>query len=177
MSLKSTSDRYGSVAIAIHWASALGVIGALTTGLLAAGTADPAADVVLIRGHIVLGSAVLLLTLFRIGWWIWGDKRPQPVAGQPAAQEWAARIVHGGVYVIILLMASSGMVTIILSGALPSIIAGTALPDFSEIAPRIAHGIMGRVMIALLVAHVGAALYHQFIRRDRLLGRMGLGAT
>jgi cytochrome b561 len=177
MSLKSTSNRYGSVAITIHWASAVGVIGALTTGLLAAGTADPAAEVVLVRGHIVLGTAVLLLTLFRICWWIWGDQRPQSVAGQPAAQEWAARIVHGAIYVTILLMASSGITTIILSGALPSIIAGTALPDFSEIVPRIAHGIMSRLMIALLVAHVAAALYHQFIRRDRLLGRMGLGAV
>ena len=72
-------------------------------------------------------------------------------------------------------MASSGITTLILSGAMPAIIAGTALPDFSELVPRIAHGIMSRLLLVLLAGHIGAALYHQFIRRDRLLGRMGLG--
>jgi cytochrome b561 len=32
------------------------------------------------------------------------------------------------------------------------------------------------VLIALLAGHIGAALWHQFIRHDRLLARMGLGA-
>ena len=127
------------------------------------------------RGHIVLGSLVLLLTLLRIGWWIWGDRRPAPVAGQPQVQGLMASIVHYAIYAVILLMASSGIMTLVLSGALPAIIAGTALPDFSELIPRIAHGIMSKLLLVLLAGHIGAALYHQFIRRDRLLGRMGLG--
>lgn len=36
------------------------------------------------------------------------------------------------------------------------------------------HGIVARVLIALLIGHIGAALYHQFIKRDRLLARIGL---
>jgi len=32
-------------------------------------------------------------------------------------------------------------------------------------------------MLGLLALHIGAALYHQFIRRDRLLSRMGVGAA
>jgi cytochrome b561 len=38
-----------------------------------------------------------------------------------------------------------------------------------------AHGFMSRILLVLLVDHVGAALYHQFVRHDRLLGRMGVG--
>ncbi|HCR72606.1 MAG TPA: hypothetical protein DIW23_14275 [Anaerolineae bacterium] len=30
-------------------------------------------------------------------------------------------------------------------------------------------------MIALVVLHTGAALYHQFIRKDNLIGRMWFG--
>jgi cytochrome b561 len=30
-------------------------------------------------------------------------------------------------------------------------------------------------LAALVIAHVGAAFKHQFIDRDRLLGRMGIG--
>jgi cytochrome b561 len=32
-------------------------------------------------------------------------------------------------------------------------------------------------MMALVAIHVAAALYHQFVLRDRLLARMGLGRT
>ena len=52
---------------------------------------------------------------------------------------------------------------------------GAPLPDFSEVLPRLAHGIMSKVLLVLLAGHIGAALYHQFIRRDRLLARMGIG--
>ena len=49
------------------------------------------------------------------------------------------------------------------------------LPDFSELIPRAAHGIMSRILLVLLAGHVGAALWHQVVRRDHLLARMGLG--
>jgi cytochrome b561 len=175
MSIKSTPTRYGTVAIAIHWTSAIAVVATFGLGLMAAETTDHVTEVTLVRGHIVLGSLVLILTLLRIGWWIWGDHRPAPVASQPPMQELAAKVVHYSVYAVILLMASSGIMTIVLSGAGPAIIAGTALPDFSEVVPRLAHGVMSKLLLALLAAHIAAALYHQFIRRDRLLGRMGLG--
>jgi cytochrome b561 len=177
MSLKSTETRYGSVAIAIHWASALGVIAALATGLVAAGAADPAAQLAVVRWHVVIGLSVFALTLLRILWWLLADKRPQPVAGQPRWQEMAARIVHGLVYVVILLMATSGIASLVAAGAIPALLGGQGLPDLDAIIPRIAHGIMSKLLITLLVMHVGAAMYHQFIRRDRLLGRMGIGAV
>lgn len=174
MAIRSTPSRYGTVAIAIHWTSAMAIVATFGFGL-AADAADPATAATLLRGHIVLGSLVLLLTLLRIGWWIWGDRPPAPVAGQPKAQALAAGFVHYAVYVVILVMAASGIATLILSGAGPAIIAGSALPDFSAIPPRLAHGLMSRLLLLLLAVHIGAALYHQFVRKDRLLGRMGLG--
>src|SRR4029450_12335729 len=94
--------------------------------------------------------------------------------GQPPMQELAAKIVHYGIYAVILLMASSGITTIILSGAGPALLAGTALPDFSEVVPRLAHGIMSKLLLVLLAGHIAAALYHQFVRHARLVGRMGI---
>ena len=176
MSLKSTSDRYGSVAIAIHWISAAAIIALFATGLLAADQADPAAKLALLRAHLPLGIGVLLLTLLRIVWWALADKRPAPPAGQAPWQDLLAKLVHGGLYVIVLAMAASGIATLVLSGALPAILAGTTLPDFATVPPRLVHDIGGKLTLALFAAHVGAALYHQFIRRDRLLARMGVGA-
>lgn len=37
------------------------------------------------------------------------------------------------------------------------------------------HELTAFALAALVLAHVGAALKHQFIDRDRLLGRMGIG--
>jgi cytochrome b561 len=69
MSIKSSNTRYGSVAIAIHWLTALLILALFVTGLMAEGQTDPAAQLALVRFHVPLGIAVLLLTVLRIVWW------------------------------------------------------------------------------------------------------------
>ena len=177
MSMKSSGTRYGSVAIAIHWLTALLIVMLFATGLLAAAQTDAAAKVVLLRAHIPLGVGVLLLTLLRIVWWLVADRHPDLPSDQPGWQKFMARAVHIALYLVVIEAAGSGIATIVLSDALPAIIGTGALPDFNTVLPRAAHGIGSRVMLALLAMHIGAALYHQFIRRDRLLARMGLGAA
>ena len=176
MSMRSTADRYGGVAIALHWTSAVAILGALAGGLIMASAADSATVRAILPIHIVLGSTALVLTLVRIGWWIWGDRRPQPVPGQPPAQERAARIVHALLYAAILILASSGVSTVVLSGAIPALLSGAPLPDFDTFVPRVVHGLASKALLLLLSAHVAAALWHQLVRRDHLLSRMGIGA-
>lgn len=176
MSLKSSHGRYGSVAITIHWLTAIIILMLFATGLLAAGQADPDAKLALVRFHVPLGMAVLVLTLLRIVWWWVADRRPDLPADQPGWQKFMAIGVHFALYAVILLLASSGIATLVLSGALPAIIAGTALPDLETVLPRLVHGVAGKLMLGLLALHIGAALYHQFVRRDHLLARMGVGA-
>ncbi len=176
MSLKSSATRYGSVAIAMHWLTALLILALFATGLLAAGQSDPAAQVALVRFHVPLGTAVFVLTLLRIVWWWAADSRPGQPANLPGWQKIMAHAVHVALYAVILLLAASGMATLVLSGALPAIVEGTTLPDFDTVLPRLAHGLASRLMLALLALHIGAALWHQFVRRDRLMARMGLGA-
>ena len=176
MSAKSSTSQYGSVAIAIHWLTALLILMLLVTGLLAANQTDEAARLALVRAHIPMGIGILLLTLLRIVWWLVADRRRPPLpAEQPAWQKLAARAVHIGLYLILLESAASGIATILLSGALPAIIIGAVLPDFNTVLPRAVHGIGSRVAMVLLALHIGAALYHQFVRHDHLLARMGLG--
>lgn len=176
MSLKSSTTRYGSVAITIHWLTALLILALFATGLLAEGQAEAGAKLALVRAHAPLGSAVLVLTLLRIVWWWVADRRPALPANQPEWQKFMAHAVHIALYVMIVLLAASGIATLVLSGALPAIIAGTTLPDFDTVLPRLVHGVASKLMLGLLALHIGAALYHQFIRRDRLLARMGVGA-
>jgi len=177
MSAKSSSTRYGSVAIAIHWLTAVMIVGLFATGLLAAAQVDPAAKLALLRAHVPLGAGVLVLTVLRIVWWLAIDRRPALPGDQPRWQQVTAKAVHFALYAVVLVTASSGIATIILSGALPAIIGSATLPNLETVLPRTVHGLASRLMLGLLALHVGAALYHQFIRRDRLLARMGVGAV
>jgi cytochrome b561 len=174
MGLKSTATRYGSVAITIHWVSAAAIVALLASGTIMAGAVGEAKRSIL-PVHATICTLVLILTLLRIVWWVWGDTRPKPVANQPRVQELAARIVHALLYAGIIVLGLSGIATLALSGAVPALLSGAPLPDFSGLLPRLTHGLVGKAMIALLVLHVGAALFHQFIRRDHILSRMGIG--
>jgi cytochrome b561 len=174
MALKSTSDQYGTVAVSIHWVSAVLVPILIGSGFRAANTVDPAAKAAILRVHVSIAIGVLALMLLGIVWWRGFDRKPDPIAGSPHWQERTAQAVHVLLYVVILGMIASGIGTMVLSGAAPLIFGGDGalLPDFWRYPPRLPHGIGARLLLGLLVLHVGAALYHYFVRHDGLLRRM-----
>jgi cytochrome b561 len=173
---KSKPDRYGAVAVSIHWITAALILVLLGSGFRAANAMDPVAKGAFLRIHIPLAVAILLLTLFRVVWWWLFDRKPRPVQGSPAWQEWLAWATHVAFYIVILGMVASGIGMMVLSDAAPDIFAGSStLPDFNDFLPRVPHGLGAFLLVALLVAHIGAALYHHFIRRDGLLRRMWFG--
>ncbi len=174
IALKSDEDQYGTVAVLIHWTSALLILVLIVSGFRAAGTVDSAAKAAILRVHVSIAVAVLALTVVRIVWW-WGvDRKPDPVSGSPRWQERTARVVHVLFYIVILGTAASGIGMIALSGAAPMIFGGESalLPDFWRYPPRLPHAAGARLVVALLVLHAGAAVYHHFVRGDDLLGRM-----
>lgn len=176
MPMKSSADRYGSVAMAAHWLSAATILALFGVGFLAAGAVDPNAKAALLRVHVPLGLVALALTVLRLAWWI-VDRKPRRLPRTARWQATTERAVHALLYVTILVMAASGIGMIALSGAGPILFGGSSqpLPNFWDYAPRAPHGLASFVMLGLVAVHVGAALYHQFIRRDRLLARMGIG--
>ena len=173
MSFKSSSKQYGAVAVTIHWVSALLIFVLLGSGFKAGNAEASTAKIDVLQVHISIGIAILLLTLARIAWWIFADKKPDPLE-MGKWQDRGARAVHYMFYVVILGMVASGIGMIVLSGAAPIIFDGsnTTLPDFWDYLPRIPHGIGARLIILLLVLHAGAALYHHFFKKDGLLHRM-----
>ncbi|QDZ03052.2 cytochrome b [Nitratireductor mangrovi] len=174
MSWKSSRQAYGSVAIALHWLSALFVIVLVASGLRLEALAGSPGAIPVLRVHVMTGLAVAALTIARLLWWIVADRRPEPPAGQPRWQIRAAHAVHLAFYPLILAAAASGIATIVLSGAAPILVsgAGAPLPDFTTLPPRAAHGLIVWALIVLAVLHAAAALYHQFARRDRLMVRI-----
>lgn len=175
MGLRSEKDRYGGIAVGIHWVTALAIVLLLASGLAAANWSGPV-PVNLIRIHVVLGISVVVLTILRIIWWLAVDTRPVGIGGVPRWQALAARAVHVLLYLIVLVMGASGLGLLVLSNALPALIGDAPLPDFALFPPLLVHSLAAKVLIGLAVLHVAAALFHQFVRRDRLLARMGLGS-
>jgi cytochrome b561 len=173
MVLKSSTTRYGAIAASIHWLSALAIILMLVSGLVMGEEKDLVP--LMLPWHATLGVVVGVLTLFRIVWWLAFDRLPRPVEGMSQMQEWAARLVHLGLYVAMLVMVASGIATLALSGGPEAVFSGGPLPDFDDVPPFGAHELVSRLLIGLVIAHVGAALFHQFVRRDGLIGRMRLG--
>lgn len=173
MHLHSSSSRYGMVAVTLHWLSAILILILIASGFRAAGMEDAVAKASVLKLHIPLGAAILFLTLVRVGWWVWADKKPASIS-MPIWQDRSARAVHLLFYIVIFGMAASGIGMIALSGAGPIVFDGdaSALPDFREYPPRIPHGIGARAILALFVVHVGAALYHHIFKKDGLLRRM-----
>ncbi len=178
MAAKSTTTKYGTVAVTIHWLSALLILVLVGSGFRASGLEDAAAKAAVLRFHVPVGILILLLTLARIGWWLFGDRRPQSLP-MPRWQERLSRLVHILFYVVILGMTASGIGMMVLSGAGPLIFADVVdrLPDFWDYRPRIPHGFGARFIVVLFVLHAGAALYHHFVKRDALLGRMWFGKS
>lgn len=172
--LKSSPDRYGSVAIGVHWLSAALILLLLATGFRAADAPDALAKAALLRVHIPMAIAVLLLTVFRVFWWWRFDRKPAPLAELPPWQNALAHVIHLALLVIVFGMIASGIGMMVLSGAGPAVFGdpGAVMPDFHKVLPRAPHGLGARLLVALFILHAGAALYHHFVQCDATLKRM-----
>lgn len=175
--LTSKRDRYGTVAVTIHWLSAVFILALLGSGFEAATARAAATKAEFLRFHMPVAIVVLLLTALRIIWWLRFDRKPLPVEGSPSWQDRIAGLVHVAFYVVIVGMVASGIGMMILSGAAPAIFGkpGAALANFSDYPPHAPHVLGAFLLVALVTLHTLAALYHEFIHGDRLLRRMWYG--
>ena len=71
MVAKSTSDRYGTVVVSLHWLSAVLIMALIGSGFRASGLEGAAAKTAILQVHVPLGVTVLLLTLARIACSTW----------------------------------------------------------------------------------------------------------
>ncbi len=172
-----TRIHYTSTAKALHWVIALMIVGMLLLGFLIQDMPFSPRKLQWISWHKWIGVTIFLLVLLRLGW-RWRHPPPPLPASMPAWQRWAAHAGHWLLYGLMLaiplsgwLMSSAKGVPTVWFGVLP-------LPDLLSRDPALGerlqqlHFSLNIGLMAVLVAHVGAAIKHHVVDRDDVLLRM-----
>ena len=170
--------RYHTALVTLHWLLALLLIVALLMGTFALKTVPNSSPdkIDALRGHMIAGGLILVLTLTRLVVRL-KTAHPAPATTGNALLDRLAPATHWALYLLVLLMAGSGVAMSVLAG-LPGIVfggVGTLPVNFDALPPRAVHGIVAKLLMLFIAMHFAAALYHQFIKRDGLLRRMGFG--
>ncbi len=164
-------NRYSTLWVTLHWLTVILIFAAIYLGFssVESSTAEKAS---FLRWHMPIGITVFVLTLIRL-FVRWRTPRPAPTTAGNAFLDKIGEWVHYLLYAFALLMPFTGMGLSIIYNLPPAVFEGQA-----EIPPGLnagLHGSFGWLLTLILLLHIGAALYHQFIRRDNLLARMWYG--
>jgi len=173
-----TAERYDTVAISLHWLIALAMLAEIALGWWMLDI--PKLPVGVRAGwfnlHKSVGLTLALLIAFRLIWRLRHAPPPAP-ATLPAWQAAAARWGHGLMYVCMLALPISGYVGSTFSGY-PIKWFGLALPgwgwkdDAIKDAMSTLHYGVSWLLVALIAAHLAAALKHLLLDRDEVFSRM-----
>ena len=174
---ENTPKRYHPVHVVIHWLMALLVLMMLGVGKIAMPGISPEdpQKVTVLQMHTYIGGAVAGLLIIRLIL-RFTTKRPAPADAGNAFLNWVGKAVHVLLYLLLIGMAVSGLGMFQLAN-LPEVFRGAQPypPNFFDYLPRNGHGLISWLLLGLVALHFGAAMYHQFIRKDNLLGRMWFG--
>jgi cytochrome b561 len=177
---RNTGERYGAVAIALHWAMTLLLLALIGLGWYLVRLPDVGYDtrkIYLILTHKELGILALTLALARLAWRV-GQALPALTETLPDWQKVAARLVHLCLYALMFALPVTGWLMSSAAGFPVSLLDLFDLPDlvakddyFFQMFVQ-AHKWSGYALIALTVVHAGAALTHHFVNKDETLMKM-----
>jgi cytochrome b561 len=173
-----TPKRYHPLLISLHWLLALLIILMLLVGMFSLKwMPNNPAKLLPLGFHMAMGITILILMFVRLVVRLTTPK-PAPASTGNRFLDIIGVITHYGLYLFAILMASSGIATAMQANLFPIVFgaSGSPLPlDFFVYSMRYVHGYIALILIALIALHVGAALFHQFVKKDGLLSRMGIG--
>ncbi|TVZ39450.1 cytochrome b561 [Alteromonadaceae bacterium 2753L.S.0a.02] len=176
--LRNSEQNYGWLTIAIHWVTAVTVVGLFTLGLWMKSLDyyDPAYRLAP-EWHKSIGVLLVVLTLFRL---VWRFKSgvPRELNTHKAWEIVIAKLVHWYLYAAIISMFFSGYLITTAKGqsleifwslSIPAVITGV---DSLEYVAEEVHEVSAYSIIAIAALHALAALKHHFLDKDMTLKRM-----
>lgn len=184
MALTNTRTSWGSVSRTFHWGMAVLVIAMLVAGTVMVDWPDEelATKFTLYQWHKSFGMLLAALLVLRLVWrWL------QPVPELPPSSSRftrrASAVSHGLLYALLLLLPLTGYLMVATSPlGIPTVVFGVVPvphvlgPDAGlEAVFKTAHDVLGKLLIAVVLVHVLAALKHALVDRDGIWTRMTRG--
>lgn len=176
MKLSPTPRSYDGTTRTLHWAIALLLVWQLG-GMF---TKEVVGEMSFVKSwtstHSSVGALILLLALIRLIWAVLeSGNRPARPSGFAAT---AAQFGHGLLYAMMVIIPSLALVRAAGSGRGVTLFGAEILEPTGQKIPELMapanalHGLLGWIFLALIIGHIGIALFHQFILKDGTLGKM-----
>jgi len=174
---RNTSGAYSVTARVLHWVTAVLVLIMIPLGVVIANEwggplQDPLYDL-----HRSIGTVIIPLIILRLGYRFTHPPLPLP-DDIPPIQQFAAHATHWGLYALLMVQPFVGWAATSAYGAPIMVFGLFQLPPILSqdraLSDRLfaVHGLIGAAIGCLAIVHVGAALYHHLVRKDRVLMRM-----
>lgn len=177
MNWNNTTDRYGTLSVAMHWLMLLLLIGVYACIELHEVFPKDSPERAAIKSwHFMLGLTVFGLVFVRLAI-RFVTPTPRPLPQIAAWQQHLAELMHGVLYAFLIVMPVLGWSTLSAEGSVIPFF-GLELPPLIGTDRALGHqledihttiGTLGYYLIGL---HAAAALYHHYFVRDDTLRRM-----
>jgi cytochrome b561 len=172
-----TSAGYTTTARALHWITAILVLVQIVLGIIIANKLIEPWQDPLYNLHKSNGAVLIPIILFRI-FYRWGHPAPALPADIPTIQQFAAYTTHYLLYALVVVQVFLGWIG---TAAYPAPVPIYGLfnlpspwPENRALSEQLlsVHKVVGIAIAVVAAMHIGAALYHHFVRKDRILMRM-----
>ena len=168
---------YTVTARVLHWTTAFLILFMIPLGIVIANDWGGAAQDFLYDLHRSIGVTIIPLVILRIMYRWRHPPLPLPEDIVPM-QRFAAEATHWGLYALLVVQPFTGWIATSAYRA-PVVVFGwfelpPIWPQDRAFSDRLFffHALIGIAIACLVAAHIGAALYHHFVRRDCVLLRM-----
>lgn len=164
----------------LHWLTAIIVIGLIPAGIYMADASPGPVTNLVYNLHRSFGFLLLPIVIVRLAYRLMVPPPPLP-PNIPPIQQFVAHATHWALYALLIIQPMVGWIATSAYRAPITVFWLFELPPiwqqdraFSETLFEV-HEVIGFAIAALALAHIGAALFHHFIRRDDVLLRMMRG--
>lgn len=171
--------RHSNFAVTMHWLIVVLLLTQVWLGFTFHGMERGPARMEFFTWHKTVGASILVLTLIRLAYRLMNPPPPYPPE-VPAWRRLAAVWVHRLLYFLLIALPLTGLIAVSggTEGWFTPLVGGIPLPTVPGIDEATGelsggvHEILVWTTIALLVLHIGAAIYEQFLARHGIAARM-----
>ncbi len=180
--LKNTENGYGVIAKGFHWLLFFMLTFSVVAGNYLASMPKGSEKLQVTGMHKSFGVILLSLILLRFAWKLI-NTTPKSPEGSTAVENLLAHGMHWVLYALMFAQPISGIVMSQAAGYPVSVFGLFELPTLIDKNPssaelfRDGHGVIWMLLVGAVVGHIGAAMFHHFIKKDDVLKSMTTGAN